>query len=107
MNHNMAKKIKKVTKKKSTKKVSKKVVKGKSGSVKSKQINSNKQKIDLVLKNLVLFAILSLASFLLYRVSSDELLINLFYLLAMVLGFVAGAFFIVLLVFFFMKIMNK
>ena len=104
----MAKKIKKVVKKKSVQKVAKKSgAKRKSGSVKSKKIRATKQKINLVLKNLILFAILSLASFLLRSVSSDELLINLFSLLAMVLGFVAGAFLIVLLIFLFLRMMNK
>ena len=74
---------------------------------KSKKVQVSKQKINLILKNLILFTILSLASFLLYLVSSDELLINLFSLLTIVLGFVAGAFFIILLIFFFMKLMNK
>ena len=68
---------------------------------------TEKQKINLVLKNLVLFTILALASFLLYFVSSDELLVNLFALLSIVLGFVAGAFLIILLVFFFMRMMKK
>jgi len=98
---------KRVVKKKSAVKTKKKVVRKKRGSTKSKQIKSNKQKINLVLKNLVLFVILFLASFLLYSVSSNELLINLFSLLAIVLGFVAGAFLIILLVFFFMKLMKK
>jgi len=74
---------------------------------KSKSVRASKQKIKVVLNNLILFAILSLASFLLYRVSSNELLINLFSLLAIVLGFVAGAFVIILLIFFFMKLMDK
>jgi len=91
--------------KKSARKVTKKVVKKSIN--KPKQIKSNKQKINLVLKNLTLFAILFLASLLLYRVSSNELLSNLFYLLAIVLGFVAGAFLIILLVFFFMRLMKK
>lgn len=79
--------------KKKVKKTSKKTKKGK----------SNKQKINIVIRNLVLFAILTLISFLLYSVSTNELLINFFYLIAMVLGFVAFAFLIILLVFFFMK----
>lgn len=87
--------------------MAKKVIKKKSVRKATKKVRASKQKINLVLKNLILFAILSLASFLLYRVSSDELLVNLFSLLAIVLGFVAGAFFIVLLVFFFMRMMNK
>ncbi len=99
---------KKVTKKKSVhRSVYPKVSGAKKATKKSKKVRASKQKINLVLNNLILFAVLSLASFLLYRVSSDELLINLFSLLAMVLGFVAGAFAIVLLIFFFMRIMNK
>ena len=85
----------------------KKSVKRKSGATKSRQVRASKRKINLVLKNLILFAILSLVSFLLYSVSSNDLLINLFYLLAIVLGFVAGAFLIILLIFFFLRIMKK
>lgn len=94
--------VKKKVVKKSTKKVSKK-----SSPIKYKKVLVSKQPINLVLKNLILFTILSLASFLLYLVSSDKLLINLFSLLAMVLGFVAGAFLIILLIFFFMRLMGK
>ena len=114
-NNNMVKKksVKKISKKTGKKVVVKRATtKAKKKSVKKaikkfKKVRASKRKINLVLNNLILFAVLSLASFLLYRVSSDELLINLFYLLAMVLGFVAGAFLIILLIFFFMRMMNK
>ena len=96
-----------MAKKKVKKKVSKKIARKKSVKRKSGSIKSDKQKINLVLKNLMLFAILALASFLLYSVSSNELLVNLFSLLTIVLGFVAGAFLIILLVFFFMRLMKK
>jgi len=73
----------------------------------NKKVKANKQKINLVLKNLILFGILFLTSFLLYTISSDELLINLFSLLAIVFGFVVGAFLIILLIFFFMRLIRK
>ena len=73
----------------------------------NKKVKANKQKINLVLKNLILFGILFLTSFLLYTISSDELLINLFSLLAIVFGFVVGEFLIILLIFFFMRLIRK
>ncbi|MCK4553281.1 hypothetical protein KAT80_03690, partial [Candidatus Pacearchaeota archaeon] len=59
---------------------------------KSKKVRATKQKINLVLKNLILFAVLSLISFMLYSVSSDELLINLFFYLRWFLVLLLGHF---------------
>lgn len=72
----------------------------------SKKINPDKKR-SIVLKNLILFTILSLVSFTLYFISSNELLINFFYLLTIILGFIAGAFLIILLVFLTMKLIKK
>jgi polyferredoxin len=91
------KRVKKITSK--SKKVKKKV--------KQIRVRATKRKINLVLKNLILFTILALGSFLLYRFSNNDLFINLFKLLAMILGFVGVAFLIVLLALLILKFMKK
>ena len=94
--------VKKKRAKKSTSKSKK--VKGKSKQV---GVRSTKRKINLVLKNLILFTVLTVASLLLYFVSNNCFFINLFKLLAMVLGFVGVAFLIVLLALLILKFMKK
>jgi polyferredoxin len=91
------KRVKKITSK--SKKVKKKV--------KQVRVRATKRKINLVLKNLILFTILALGSLLLYSVSNNDLFINLFKLLAMILGFVGVAFLIVLLALLILKFMKK
>ena len=75
--------------------------------VKQVRVRSTKRKINLVLKNLILFTILTLASLLLYFLSNKELFRSLFYLLAIVLGFVGIAFLIVFLALLILKLMKK
>ena len=94
--------VKKKRAKKSTSKP--KIVKKKAKQV---RVRSTKRKINLVLKNLILFTILALACLLLYFVSNQELFRSLFQLLAMVLGFVGVAFLIVLLALLILKFMKK
>lgn len=72
-----------------------------------KLVRATQKKINLVLKNLILFIILFVLSFVLYFVSEKEMYTTLFGLLSVVLGFVAVAFLIVLLVFFFLRAMKK
>ena len=64
-------------------------------------------KVNKVVKNLIMFVILFVFSFLLYSVSTNELYVNLFLMLSIVLGFVALAFLIILLSFIFMRIFRK
>jgi len=64
------------------------------------------KKIGLVVKNLILFLILAVASYLLQSITSG-FFYNLFYLLAFILGFIALAFLIVLLILLIMKNMKK
>ncbi len=56
------------------------------------------QRIDLAWKNFVVFIILFILSFVLYSASSSDLLINLFAILSIFLGFLALAFLIVFVV---------
>jgi len=72
-----------------------------------KKVRATKRKFRLVAKNLILFIILSLLSFLLYNVSSDQMYRDFFSLLTWILGFIAVAFFIVLLILFFLKVLKK
>lgn len=67
---------------------------------------SNK-KIMKVIFNLILFLILGGISYLLYGVSSQEIYVNLFYLLSFLFGFVSLAFFIALLVLIILKGMGR
>ena len=84
-------------------KVSKKKPVGKN----KKMVRSTPKKINLVLKNLILFVILFVLSGILYAVSGSEIYKNLFLLLSIIFGFVGVAFLIVLLIFLFLKIMKK
>ena len=93
-----------MVKKKRMKKVPKKRIVGKP----PRFVRASKRKINLVLRNLILFVVMSLISFVLYKyILSNELLITLFSLLAMIFGFVAVAFLIVLLVFLILRTMKK
>ena len=95
----------KVRKKRSVRKVSPKVKRNISKP--KRLVRASQRKISLAFKNLILFAVLSLISFLLYNFLSNELFVNLFFLLAIILGFVAVAFLIVLLIFLVLRIMKK
>ncbi|MFH1151605.1 MAG: hypothetical protein V1788_00600 [Nanoarchaeota archaeon] len=68
--------------------------------------NEGAKKKNIVVKNLAIFVILFVASFLLYNVSTQEIYINLFFILSFIFGFVSIAFLIVYLVFFFRKVMK-
>ena len=85
----------------------KKIKKSSKKSVGKRFVRSTKRKINLVLKNLVLFAVLALVSFGLYVFSNNVLFRSLFGLLAMILGFVGLAFLIVLLALLGLKLMKK
>lgn len=106
----MAKKVKKkrVSKRKPTKevrKVSPKKIKQRVA--RPKPIRASARKIKLAFRNLILFVIISIASFLLQGVSTNGLLIQFFYLLGMITAFIAVAFLIVLLVFALLRLMGK
>ena len=99
-----------MVKKKSVKKPRRKTTKKKVSRVANKSkrlVRASKRKINLVLKNLILFIILFVLSFVLYSVSEQEMYVNLFGLLSVILGFIGVAFLIVLLVFLFLKAMKK
>jgi len=97
------KRVKRVAKSRISSKVAKKSVRR----VAVKPTRYSPRKIGVVIKNLILFAILSLISWLLYGVSNVGMYENLFLLLAYVLGFVALAFLIVLLVLLLLKLIRK
>ena len=64
---------------------------------------SLKNKIAVSWRNLVIFFVLFAASFILYIVSSNPLLVNLFWILSMIFGFLSLALLIVLIVFLILK----
>jgi len=66
-----------------------------------------KRKIAIVINNLLLFVALSLVSFVLYRFLQNELLVNLFFVMSMVFGFVSVGFLITLLILFIIKLVKK
>lgn len=74
--------------------------------VASRKVNV-KRKIVIVINNLLLFVALSLVSFVLYRFLQNDILVNLFQVMAMVFGFVSVAFLITLLVLLIMKMVKK
>lgn len=73
----------------------------------SKNKTSSNPKFSLVWKNLVFFALLALLLWGLSSYATEELYINLFILLSMISGFVSLAFFMVLLILLFLRIMKK
>ena len=66
-----------------------------------------RRKIGIALSNLILFAILFVISLVLYSVSNQEIYTNLFLMLSILFGFLAIAFLITYLIFFFLKSMGK
>lgn len=66
-----------------------------------------RSKVGLVIKNMLLFIILALVSYVLYSLLTNEILVNLFLILSMVFGFVAVAFLITLLILLIMKSFRK
>lgn len=68
---------------------------------------TTKRKINLALRNLLLFLVLALVSYVLYKVVKNTLFYNLFSLLTIIFAFVALAFFIVVLVFLVLKMTKK
>jgi len=68
---------------------------------------SDQGRVNLIFKNLILFAILFIIFLVLYNVATDEVYKNLFWILAVLMGFVAVAFLIALLVFVFIKLFRK
>jgi hypothetical protein len=91
----------------------KRVVRKKKFSIKEENSNnvkhviSSRFKIGMVFRNLILFVLLTILSYLLYFASSNGVLMNLFYFLRFIFGFISVAFFIALLVLLFMKWMKK
>ena len=75
---------------------------GKRANVAAK-FDSLKNKIRISSRNLIMFLILFVASFVLYMVSSTSLFENLFGLLAIIFGFLSLALLIVLIVFLILK----
>ena len=74
---------------------------------KSKGKSSSFRRLYIVFTNLILFSVLSLICYLFYNVSTNPFYINLFFLLAIVLGFVGISFFIALLILLMLKAFKK
>ena len=68
---------------------------------------SPKNKIKIVFNNFLLFVALSLVSLVFFRIINNVLLINLFFVMAIVFGFVAVALLVALLVLWIMKSVKK
>lgn len=90
-----------------TKKASVKPVANKTPARKVVGMRATSGKFRRVLKNLVLFVILALISFLLYGVSGEQMYRDFFSLLTWILSFIAVAFLILLLVLLFLKVLRK
>ncbi len=76
-------------------------------SPRARRVRSRRDKISIVLKNLVLFGILFIVSVAVASVTNNETLDTLFWILAILTAFVAVAFLIILLVFVFMRQIKK
>ena len=66
-----------------------------------------KNKISLVVNNLLLFIALSLVSLVLYRYLQNTFLVNLFQVMAIIFGFVAAGFLIAFIILVIMKFLSK
>ncbi|MDD5012338.1 MAG: hypothetical protein PHQ66_01685 [Candidatus Nanoarchaeia archaeon] len=71
------------------------------------QAGGLQNKIKLVINNLLLFVALSLISFVLYRFIENSFLNDLFFIIAIVFGFIGVGFLIVLLILMIMNLMSK
>ncbi len=91
-------------KKRSKKRTTRRVVRRKGS---SSTLSKTKNKITLIGNNLLLFIALTLVSFVLYNFLGNDLLRNLFYVMAMVFGFVSVAFLITFLILIIMKFVSK
>ncbi len=95
----------KVYPEKSLKKIS---TKGKKSSKKIfKKTKFDQKKFELITRKLIFFVIGFISSFILYFVSTNEVLEEIFGLLSIVFGFISIAFFIIFLIFLFMKFIKK
>lgn len=66
-----------------------------------------KNKMRLVISNLLLFIALSLVSFILYQLVQNDFLNNLFFVIALIFGFIGVGFLIAFLVLTIMKLISK
>lgn len=71
--------------------------------VKKRIIRYDKKKFNLAWKNFLFWLILSILSLVLYKVVTNSLWKNVFGILWIILGFIAVAFLIAVLIFLFMK----
>ena len=90
--------------KKRGKKKAKRVSKKSSG---KNMVRASMRKFKLVLRNLILFSVMSLISYVLYLSLGEGFLKNFFSLFAIVLAFISVAFLMVLLILSIMKVMKK
>jgi len=74
---------------------------------KPEKFMATKRKINLVIKNLIFFAILTAASYFVYTISWREVYVNFFNLLWIILGFISLALLLVLLILLFLRLMKK
>ena len=63
----------------------------------------NKNKINLVIKNLIVFLMLALASFLFYQILGNDIMKSFFSLLSIIFACVSGAFVVILIAFIIFK----
>lgn len=80
---------------------------GKRTPLSKKSVRSAPKRINLAIKNFVLFLALALVFLFLYDVSIDPTYVTLFSLLSILFGFVAVAFLIALLAFLFLRLIKK
>ncbi len=66
-----------------------------------------KNKISIVVYNILLFLALGLVSFVLYQIVQDSFLNDLFFVMAMAFGFIVVSFLILLLILFIIKVVKK
>jgi polyferredoxin len=87
--------------------VKKKKVNKKGKKTSSKMVRASKKKINLVVKNLILFAVLTITSFILHYFLGEGVIKDLLYFSSMILGFIAIAFLITFLILYIMKLSKK
>jgi len=73
----------------------------------SKVVRSTKRKINLVFKNFIIFAILSLISYWVFRASTDVSIQNIFTLLSFITGSISVLFLIAWLILLLLRVMKR
>ncbi len=93
--------------KKSGRKVSKKTTKASVTSKGSSKVIASKKKFNLIVSNLLIFTSMFVVSLGLYLISSNELYVNMFWMISLITGFLSVSLLLVFLIFVVLRYLGK